>query len=134
MILKFWISFPTFGYFGIFQCRFFFPFHENDALRVSSRAYSSCALLWRLVHISFLITPSVLMTLKCVSSALTFILKLQICTSCLFLDISSWITHILHSCKPELIPPKAKTRAVFLCHLILSTSTQFVKLETWGSS
>lgn len=68
MTLKFWISFPTFGYFGVFQCRFFFPFHEKDALRVLSRAYSSCALLWRLVHISFLITPSVLMTPKCILS------------------------------------------------------------------
>lgn len=63
-----------------------------------------------------------------------YILKLQICTDCLFLDIASWITRLLHTCKPGLICPKAKTLAVFLCHLVLSISTQFVKLEAWDAS
>lgn len=115
------------------HCRLF-PFHKNDALRVLARADSSCALLWGIVHISSLITTAVLMTPKCISSALTFILKLQICTDCLFLDIASWITRLLHTHKPGLICPKAKTLAVFLCHLVLSISTQFVEVEAWDAS
>lgn len=111
MTLQFWISFSTFGYSTDFHVGC-----SSHSMRVLFWAYNSCVLLWQLIHISFLNTISVLMISKYTSSAPTLILKLQISTFYLFLDISSWITHIeLHTCKPEhiLFPQKLKLQLYF---------------------